>query len=559
MRATLHPPANPVPILSIMLPPEISPTLAGHSGPIGPTICRISPDLKRVAFWAPDALVPGLYLAAVSAEKIDDSSSEPIFLPDHQHLSDLAWSPDGRSLAFALTSGPPPGEVRIGILRVADQVLTILPGMSFAWAGGSSLLIADPHGQRLYFRDIDQAADYDVGPLDVDGDPHFPPVISISPDVRRFALVTRKVLDHCTRVHLGQHDGQAWEIHPLSDLPGTSIRIFPFWSADSVACALYIIDLEQHHTVIIGIPHHEGPGDILYTSDTVDAAIAPAAYPGGRLIAMIRAHPRPDAKLLNENRLVMFDPAEHAVAPLTPDNTILGQLRFLDEQTLLVEGRSIWAVTFRAELQTAPPKSIATRAIVDSPFSSAGAGGPVLAAPPAVSEDTPADTLSDAAAEIAFARTTVQSPNPAWTFSAEIPTNWQRVPLPPDEPDFADPRIMRPLCLYTPAYAAIVFTVAVRPALPGSTIPGAAPEAALEYLAKSQGMALADLRTVLLPFGPAAQAMARQETDAGPMTLRLLLVEHAGWLFSLTAMAPAPLYDALKPALDRMVNSFRMG
>ena len=77
-------------------------------------------------------------------------------------------------------------------------------------------------------------------------------------------------------------------------------------------------------------------------------------HPDGRLIAFVRSHPTADNPNLSENRLVLLDPVEHAVAPLTTDAEITGRLRWLDDQTLLVEGGpAVWTVKLRATIEAA--------------------------------------------------------------------------------------------------------------------------------------------------------------------------------------------------------------
>ncbi|HSI37398.1 MAG: hypothetical protein ACAI43_02005, partial [Phycisphaerae bacterium] len=255
----------------------------------------------------------------------------------------------------------------------------------------------------------------------------------------------------------------------------------------------------------------------------------PAAHPGTPLIAFVRAHPRDGSTVLTENRLVMLDPVNHAVTPLAPDPAVVGNLRFLDDRTLVVEGRAVWTIKLRAKIQETG--------------ASTQQGGSATAAP--VAEAVPTS------------RVTVQAPQPAWTFSVEIPDGWQRVPLPPDEPDFDDMRVMRPLVVYMAPYAPILFTVAVRPCPPGAVMPGAAPAAMLNFLADAQGMKVENPGDVKLPAGLAAVATARQNSDAGPMVFRLFLLEHAGNLFSLTSMAPQPLWAATQETLEKIVESFR--
>ena len=99
-------------------------------------------------------------------------------------------------------------------------------------------------------------------------------------------------------------------------------------------------------------------------------------------------------------------------------------------RALLVEGRSVWTVRLRgAEPSDAP---------------------------------APADD--------GMIRVVVRDRDPALSFACRIPKGWKRVPLPADDPDFADPRAVRPLCLFAPTYAAMLFTVSARPSIGNSRV-----------------------------------------------------------------------------------------
>jgi Tol biopolymer transport system component len=507
-----------------MLPPTIAPRFKGSDGEVAPAICRASPDLARVAFWVDRGERRGLYVADTEwAEEIGEAA-ERVWASDDADLTELAWSGDGAYLAFRLTGDPP----RIGVLRLANREFTELPGASLAWAGrGATLLVADPPASRLYLKDLELGIEHRICEITDDGDPAFPPVISVSPDQRRFALVTRRSAEDATHVHLAHHDGRAWQATPVTQVPGVNLRILPFWTADSAACGLYVIDPDQHHTAMIAVPDAEGAGDILYTSDSVDAVITPAVHPDGRLIAFVRAHPRADASSLIENRLVLLDPVEHAVAPITADAEIGGKLRWLDDQTLLVEGgAAIWTVQLRATVE---------QAAADVPE----------AAPPPESAPSPE--------RAAYVRMTVENSDPALTFSCEIPADWEQTAMPPIDVDFADPAVMRPLCLFGPTYATIFFTVGTRP-----LVPGLSPAGALAALAGAQGYTIGDVRPVTLRAGAGAEAEASQRSGNDALRGRMVMLEDGGRLFSIVAMAPAPLWQGARHLLDPIVESFAL-
>lgn len=481
-----------------MPPAALLPTISGDS----PDLCRLSPDHTFLAM----TLGKDLYIAFT-----DDPDSPDRIASFDGHLADLAWSADAQHLACTITSGPPPGDVRIAAISPSGGPPRFLPGMSFVFAGRSStLLIADPASQRLYLHDLQLDTAHTLAPLEDDGDPHFPPALSISPDARRLVFTARRVNDGVTRVHLAHHDGRQWHASLLTEIPGTALRVLPFWSADSASLALYIIDLQQHHTAIIAVPPGDDTqGQILYTSDSLDAAITPAAHPEGRLIAMVRAHPQPDHPTLVENRLVLLDPLEHAVAPIGQDSQIIGQLHWLDARTLLVEGRGIW--TIQVGIESKPPE------VPDG-----------------------------------YVHARVTTPDDRETFLIELPTGWKRHSLPDAPADFDNPLNMQPLALFAPDYATLAVTLATRPANPHQSL-----DESLQQLAAAQDLQVELIAPCILPIGQAVGATASQQTPTGILRYRLLLTQRDGWLYSIVALSAQPLWESMLPVLNRIVQSVR--
>jgi dipeptidyl aminopeptidase/acylaminoacyl peptidase len=318
--------------------PQLIPKLPGD---IPAALCRMSPDLARLAFYCSAVDPPGLFGGDVrDGDRPGALATRVASFEERQTLTELQWSPDGQFLAFTLSQGPPPGEVGVRLLRLKDQRVTAHAGIAFAFAGReATLLVADPAGSRVYLRDPHLEIEHTVCALADDGDPHFPPAIAASPDGRRFALVTRRVEDEVTQVHLVHHDGRQWRASYLTDVPSAWARVLPFWSPDSASCALYILDTEHRRTSIVAIPDRAGDGEILYRSDDgLDGAFTPAVHPDGRFIAIVR----------RDKRIALVDPVERALAPITDDDTIVGNLRFLDGETLLVEGGpGVWTIKLR--------------------------------------------------------------------------------------------------------------------------------------------------------------------------------------------------------------------
>jgi hypothetical protein len=78
------------------------------------------------------------------------------------------------------------------------------------------------------------------------------------------------------------------------------------------------------------------------------------------------------------------------------------------------------------------------------------------------------------------------------------------------------------------------------------------------YLCGEQGIQIEGLRDVRVNDSPALMADATQPTDAGPMRIRLILLEDGERLYNVSAMAPEQIWASVEPVLDRLLGSFRL-
>ena len=237
-----------------------------------------------------------------------------------------------------------------------------------AWAGdGATLVVVDPGAARAYVRDFgEQGGEQIVGTIAHD-DPRIRPVIGVSPDGQRLAILTRRVADdgmaYLDIVARPEGDGGPWQIAALTCLPAAGLRVLPFWSANGASLAFLIVDSDAVETLIVAVTADGGQGAVFYSSSSVDPLVAPASHPDGRLIAMVRDQPLEDeadedagvvAGARTGKRVVLVDPVEQAIAPLPPDAADVQALRWVDAQTLLVEaGASAWTVELQLSMELA--------------------------------------------------------------------------------------------------------------------------------------------------------------------------------------------------------------
>lgn len=247
---------------------------------------RLSPDGTRLAFWCADADPPGIY--AVNADSPQEGQC--LVPSDGWTAGEIRWSPDGQYVAFTASSGPPPGELKIGWVSAEGAWLPQwLEGMSFAWAPrGNTLFTADVPAQIIWRHDVSSGKASALGWFDDDGDPHFPPRIVPSPHGDRVAVTTRRVEGSFTRVWIFEGQGQDASIRLLTEVPGASSHVIPFWSPDGKDLGLRIVDLERQESQITVLKGLQGRGAFFHGRDLVDEA-APAVWlPGGQWIAFLK-------------------------------------------------------------------------------------------------------------------------------------------------------------------------------------------------------------------------------------------------------------------------------
>lgn len=138
-------------------------------------------------------------------------------------------------------------------------------------------------------------------------------------------------------------------------------------------------------------------------------------------------------------------------------------------------------------------------------------------------------------------------------FSFLLPADWRRVDLPPDEPKFDQPDYFIPLSINMAVYGAIVFVVAARPAYDDGAV-----DAWLSYLCGSQKIHRDVIRATQVGPHPAVACDGEQPSEAGPMKLRLTLLEDGGRMVNIMAMAPAALWGSVEPTLKTMIESVRL-
>jgi hypothetical protein len=155
-----------------------------------------------------------------------------------------------------------------------------------------------------------------------------------------------------------------------------------------------------------------------------------------------------------------------------------------------------------------------------------------------------------------FVHVRVTHETPDIVYSILLPDGWCQQPKPPGKPDLSKEGEFVTLGVFTATkdfMPPIVFTVGVRPAPKKGVV-----AEWLERQCMLQQLALQRMAAHTFPFGPAADAIALQASDLGPMKLRVVMFEDGGRLFALTGMAPLKMWDTVVATLSLAIYSFEL-
>ena len=148
---------------------------------------------------------------------------------------------------------------------------------------------------------------------------------------------------------------------------------------------------------------------------------------------------------------------------------------------------------------------------------------------------------------------TAALPDGRFAFQIEIPSNWASLPVPPEQVDFSNDGIAQPVGALVAKYGAVLLTLSVRPGFDDGSV-----AEWLRRVCMADNVRIGNIVTAKAGSIPAVGAPGGQDSNAGPMTMRILAFEQGGWLHLLMAMAPAAIWDSVAPTFDRMIASFAM-
>lgn len=138
-------------------------------------------------------------------------------------------------------------------------------------------------------------------------------------------------------------------------------------------------------------------------------------------------------------------------------------------------------------------------------------------------------------------------------FTVEVPVDWAPIDLPREDVDFDDTSKFAPLAMLMAPYAAILFTVAARPAYASGTL-----AQWLQYVAGAHEVAIDGFEAQRLGALDGVGTWGTQRDGDAVMRSRIVFVEDGERLLHVVCMAPESLWDAVAPAFAQALATFTL-
>ena len=142
-----------------------------------------------------------------------------------------------------------------------------------------------------------------------------------------------------------------------------------------------------------------------------------------------------------------------------------------------------------------------------------------------------------------------RGPWPEHRLRLRVPAGWKRSELPKMTPDFSQDDAFQPLLVCVAPYAPVLVTVAIRPAFPAGAL-----EEHAARLCAGEGYRV-EVSPTIVASRVGVACDGTQDSDLGPVRLRLCFFEDAGTLWQIGTMAPEPLWTGVETVLTAAICS----
>jgi dipeptidyl aminopeptidase/acylaminoacyl peptidase len=305
---------------------------------------RLSPDGKRLAFARFDPAGRGVWLAEEGGQALQAAS-----LPEHR-IEDIAWSPDGRMLAYRMGEGEEvarPCFVGWAEARAGGD-LDRSPADAFAWREDGSLLLLGGFSRILYRQPMPTGAApalLEVADAPDACDPRHPIALAPAPGDGAVAVAMRSTVDQKHSLWICRPNGARSARVLVTEMPGVAAHVQLFWSPGGKYLGAHVAHADLGRSAILvhrAEPSGAGPegfeGERIIESCLVDAPRSAAWAPSGKAMAWLRTVVDPADRARTSRQLHLVDLDTRVPHPLFAPAATDGEPRFLAPDVLVVDG-----------------------------------------------------------------------------------------------------------------------------------------------------------------------------------------------------------------------------
>ncbi len=283
---------------------------------------RICPDGRRVAVVWVRGDEAGIDLGGMGG----GGDWHPLVKQGKERPSELTWSPEGAHVAYLSAIQDYVAWIDTAT-PLTEQVRVY--GTAFAWrSGDQGLYVACAPYADIAWHDVSTGERQPLAYYHTYLPEDFRARVLLSPLGNHLAFTTEEVRDDASWVYVFNLETE--ELRVVTRIPGAKAHVLPCWAPDGDSLGVYVVHGPCNRTGLLVHKLSDETEELFYRSEGAGGAFTPAWSPDGRSIAFF-----------GDNTLLLLDVETRSLHRLCEPGLVLGDLHFIDENHLAVDGGGV--------------------------------------------------------------------------------------------------------------------------------------------------------------------------------------------------------------------------